>query len=91
MSKNLLFQNCQTECEAKLYLKYCDCVLYYLPRFSDDVAICGRKDTECVNSVARSLQAKVNASFQCDCLPGCFAVNSYNIILFVQFLLDSSI
>lgn len=46
-----------------------------MPRFSDDIAICGRMDTNCVNAVAHSLQAGSNASFQCECLPGCFAVN----------------
>lgn len=70
-----LLQNCQTECEAKLYLERCNCSLYYMPRFNDDVAICGRVDTACVNSVARLLQAGGNTSFQCECLPGCFAVS----------------
>lgn len=46
-----------------------------MPRFNDEMAICGRKDSGCVNSVARSLQAENNSSSQCECLPGCFAVN----------------
>lgn len=87
--KIVQFQNCQIECEAKLYLNRCNCTLYYMPRFNDDLPICGRKDSACVNSVARSLQAKTNASFHCECLPGCFAVNYATEISISKLLMKS--
>lgn len=83
------FQNCQTECEARLYLAYCNCVLYYMPRFEDDITICGPFATECVSRVTRELQIKTNASFLCECLPGCFAVN-YNTEISLSPLLPRS-
>lgn len=62
------------ECEAKIFLNNCNCVLYYMPRFHDDITICGRSDNHCVNTVVRELQSKTNSSFVCECLPGCFAL-----------------
>lgn len=46
-----------------------------MPRFHDDITICGRSDNVCVNEVTRELQSKSNSSFICECLPGCFAIN----------------
>lgn len=45
-----------------------------MPRFHDDITICGRSDSGCVNQVYRELQQKTNSSFLCECLPGCFAI-----------------
>lgn len=61
-----------------------------MPRFDDEVAICGRSNTDCVNSVTRSLQAKVDASYLCECLPGCFAVNYATEISFSPLLVLGS-
>lgn len=62
------------ECNAKIYLSYCKCILYYMPRFDDDITICGRSDDDCVDRVTKQVQMQVNSSFVCDCLPGCFEV-----------------
>lgn len=60
-----------------------------MPRFSDDIKICGRSDNDCVNNVVRFLQQRLNASFHCDCLPGCFAIN-YNTEISLSPLLSRS-
>ncbi|XP_031626094.1 pickpocket protein 28-like isoform X2 [Contarinia nasturtii] len=75
-------RNCQMECEARIFLTNCDCVrsrynlsvLYYMPRFHEDINICGRSDNPCVNRVIRELRTKTNSSFICECLPGCYAI-----------------
>lgn len=40
----------------------------------DDVTICGRSDAACVQKVAEKMQEKRNASFICDCRPGCYEI-----------------
>lgn len=62
------------ECSTKIFMLYCKCVLYYMPRFSDDVNICGRSDDVCVKRIHYFMQSKANDTFVCDCLPGCFEV-----------------
>lgn len=57
-----------------------------MPRFNDDVAICGQGNNDCVTTVMRALQAK---TFQCECLPGCFAVNYATEISISQLLFRS--
>lgn len=63
------------ECLGKIYLQWCKCILYYLPRFNDDITICGRSDDECVNNVTDHLQSSMNGSHRCKCLPGCFEIS----------------
>lgn len=46
-----------------------------MPRADDDITICGRIDSACVNEVTRELRLKANSSYSCECLPGCFAVS----------------
>lgn len=72
-----------------MYLKYCNCVLYYMPRFNDDIVICGRSQNNCVNDVTRLIQLRNNASFICECLPGCFAVNYDTEVSMSPLLLSS--
>ena len=62
------------ECNAKIYLTYCGCILHFQPRFKDDITICGRKDEACIDEVTEKIQMQKNASFVCDCLPGCFEI-----------------
>lgn len=64
------------ECLAKIYLKRCNCILYFLPRFTDDITICGRSDNKCVKTVNDQIQSRSNDSLalQCKCLPGCFDI-----------------
>lgn len=61
-----LQQNCQMECEAKIFLSYCKCILYFMPRFEDEITICGRIDEACVRHITSQIQLRKNASFICD-------------------------
>lgn len=63
------------ECLADIYLRLCNCILYYLPRFNDDITICGRSDDKCKNNVTDHLQSQINGSYHCKCLPGCFEIS----------------
>lgn len=70
----LYLQNCEMECQAKIFLEYCKCIRYFLPRLFDNITICGRSDDECVKNVTDQIQTRTNSSFTCDCLPGCFEI-----------------
>lgn len=68
-------KNCELECEARILMQRCSCVLYYLPRFNPDVSICGPKDNFCTNQVQSEIESS-NKSVSCDsCLPACFELN----------------
>ncbi|XP_061391274.1 pickpocket protein 28-like [Musca vetustissima] len=68
-------KNCELECEAKILMKKCSCVLYYLPRIDPTVPICGPNDNRCTTQVQSEIESS-NKSASCDsCLPGCFELN----------------
>lgn len=46
-----------------------------MPRFTDDIVICGRTDDSCVDDVTARINAQKNESFICECLPACFEIN----------------
>lgn len=66
------------ECQSRKIEESCGCVLYYMPRISEDSNICSRKDMACVNNVMLLVELNQNQSFQCSCMPGCFEIN-YNL------------
>lgn len=67
-------QNCQSECETNIYKKYCNCVLYYMPRRHHNITICGQSDSKCVKNVKNAIQTRKNDTFRCNCLYGCHAI-----------------
>lgn len=67
-------QNCQSECETKIYHKHCQCILYYMPRPHHNMTICGHADAECVDRVKMEIQTATNDSFKCNCPYGCHAI-----------------
>lgn len=67
-------KNCEMECESRIYERECNCVLYYMPRISEDVNICGNSDMICTMNIKRLLEQKYNSSYSCTCLPACFAI-----------------
>lgn len=77
------------ECEAKIFLSNCNCILYYMPRFHEDITICGRSDSGCVSQVNRELRLKTNSSFICECLPGCYGI-AYETEISLSPLLERS-
>ncbi|ALC49086.1 ppk28 [Drosophila busckii] len=65
-------KNCELECEAKLLLRDCNCVLYYLPRIDPAARVCGPNDNNCTNRVQTEIESsKTNLSCE-NCWPGCF-------------------
>lgn len=77
------------ECLAKIYLSFCKCILYFLPRLDDDITIRGRSDDVCVQNVTDQIQAQKNSSYVCDCLPGCFEI-SYDAEVLMAPLLQNA-
>ncbi|KAG4079926.1 hypothetical protein HA402_006238 [Bradysia odoriphaga] len=47
----------------------------WMPRFYENIPICGRSNDDCVDDVTNQINARKNSSFFCDCLPGCFEIN----------------
>ncbi|KAH8411236.1 hypothetical protein KR215_000725 [Drosophila sulfurigaster] len=65
-------KNCELECEAKLLLRDCSCVLYYLPRIDPAARVCGPNDNNCTNRVQTEIESS-NTELSCEsCWPGCF-------------------
>uniref|UniRef100_A0A182WSG5 Pickpocket n=1 Tax=Anopheles quadriannulatus TaxID=34691 RepID=A0A182WSG5_ANOQN len=67
--------NCELECEAKLILENCGCVLYYLPKLYEDTKICSRANARCYEQIRSSIAFTANTSISCSCLPGCFEIS----------------
>uniref|UniRef100_A0A182UKS5 Pickpocket n=1 Tax=Anopheles melas TaxID=34690 RepID=A0A182UKS5_9DIPT len=67
--------NCELECEAKLILENCGCVLYYLPKLYEDTKICSRANARCYEQIRSSIAFSANTSISCSCLPGCFEIS----------------
>ncbi|XP_053669881.1 pickpocket protein 28 [Anopheles nili] len=67
--------NCELECEAKLILENCGCVLYYLPKLYEDTKICSRANARCYEQIRNSIALTANTSLSCTCLPGCFEIS----------------
>ncbi|XP_001355676.3 pickpocket protein 28 [Drosophila pseudoobscura] len=65
-------KNCELECEAKLLLRECNCVLYYLPRIDPASRVCGPNDNICTNRVQTEIESSLT-NLSCEnCWPGCF-------------------
>ncbi|XP_052565712.1 pickpocket protein 28 isoform X2 [Culex pipiens pallens] len=67
--------NCEMECEARLILEFCGCVLYYMPKVQEDVKICRKADAACYEEIKASIAFTANTSLRCSCLPGCFEIS----------------
>ncbi|XP_017064505.1 pickpocket protein 28 [Drosophila eugracilis] len=65
-------KNCELECEAKLLLRECSCVLYYLPRIDPMARVCGPNDNLCTDRVQTEIESSMT-NLTCEsCWPGCF-------------------
>uniref|UniRef100_A0A182PGQ2 Pickpocket n=1 Tax=Anopheles epiroticus TaxID=199890 RepID=A0A182PGQ2_9DIPT len=67
--------NCELECESKLILQNCGCVLYYLPKLYEETKICSRANARCYEEIRNSIAFSANTSIFCSCLPGCFEIS----------------
>lgn len=68
-------KNCEMECESRLLIEKCGCVLYYMPRVDEKTNICNRDDWECYEKIKRAIEMAVNDTYECQCLPGCFEIS----------------
>lgn len=69
-------RNCEMECESRLYMQNCKCIMYYMPKINDDANICGRSDQQCLDMMKEKMKLKLNESIECDdCYPSCYAVS----------------
>lgn len=66
-------KNCEMECEANLITTECGCVLYYMPKVTEDVRICNQKDLSCYEKIRFAIESQNNKTWSCaNCLPGCY-------------------
>lgn len=63
------------ECESRILIEQCGCVLYYMPRISDSTTICNRDNWQCYESIKLAIELATNDTFHCNCLPGCFEIS----------------
>lgn len=45
-----------------------------MPRFYDEIPICGHNDLVCITRVRNLVQSKRDKEFACNCLPGCHEI-----------------
>lgn len=62
------------ECESRILIQECGCVLYYMPRINGNTNICNQDDYSCYDGIKFAIESTSNNSFQCNCLPGCFEI-----------------
>lgn len=63
------------ECQSKLLIQLCGCVLYYMPRINENTRICSQNDASCYESAKVTIEVGANHTYHCHCLPGCFEIN----------------
>ncbi|KAG4074411.1 hypothetical protein HA402_000390 [Bradysia odoriphaga] len=68
-------KNCELECQSNLIFEACGCVLYYMPRTSNETSICNRDDYDCYSTTLRAIEFRRNETFTCHCLPACFELS----------------
>lgn len=68
-------KNCEMECESRILIKTCGCVLFYMPRLHEDTEICGHDRMPCAQTMKLAIERVDNHTFTCDCLPGCIEIN----------------
>lgn len=67
-------KNCELECKSRTIEKECGCVLYYMPRLTENTRICSRDDTHCYEAIKLAIESSYNDTFKCKCMPGCFSM-----------------
>lgn len=67
-------RGCDLECKSRTIIKECDCVPYYMPRFTKDTKICSQEDAYCYDQIKLAIDNVFNDTFNCKCMPGCFSI-----------------
>lgn len=63
--------NCEMECQAARYIKYCNCIEPYMPRIYSNATLCGLKDLNCIRNIGFFTESLEQTCAEM-CLPGCF-------------------
>lgn len=63
------------ECESRLLIEVCGCILYYMPPVDENTTICSPANFECYGQIKLAIELAKNDTYQCNCLPGCFETN----------------
>ncbi|XP_072934740.1 pickpocket protein 28-like [Epargyreus clarus] len=66
-------KNCEMECEARIMLDLCKCVLYYMPK-NKTTRVCGKADAKCYNNL-RKYMPEGRARACEECLPACTEIS----------------
>lgn len=77
------------ECESRIILNTCNCIMYYMPRIAPDLNICGPIDWSCYERVKEAMELNLNDSFACSCMPACYAMG-YDTEISISKLLSKS-
>lgn len=78
-------KNCEMECESELTEKACQCVMYFMPRSTEETNICSRSDGVCYEKIKLAIDMSDNETYSCgNCLPGCTEINYMHSISTAQ-------
>lgn len=63
------------ECESRLLIEVCGCILYFMPPVDENTIICGQDKYMCYSKITLAIDLAKNSTFECNCLPGCFEIS----------------
>lgn len=69
-------RNCEMECESHFIEEQCGCILYYMPRTTENSTICKQSDKICYDKfiIDRGSLLEIQNN-TCNCMPACFELN----------------
>ncbi|XP_045454262.1 pickpocket protein 28-like [Melitaea cinxia] len=66
-------RNCEMECEARIMLDICKCVLYYMPK-NKTTRVCGKADAKCYGNLKQYVPSDRELACE-ECLPACTEIS----------------
>ncbi|XP_050353697.1 pickpocket protein 28-like [Nymphalis io] len=68
-------RNCEMECEARIMLDVCKCVLYYMPK-NKTTRVCGKADAKCYSNMKKYVPSGRERACE-ECLPACTEISYF--------------
>nr|XP_026501362.1 pickpocket protein 28-like isoform X2 [Vanessa tameamea] len=68
-------RNCEMECEARIMLDVCKCVLYYMPK-NKTTRVCGKADAKCYGNMKKYVPRGRERACE-ECLPACTEISYF--------------
>ncbi|CAH0713776.1 unnamed protein product, partial [Brenthis ino] len=68
-------RNCEMECEARIMLDICKCVLYYMPK-NKTTRVCGKGDAKCYSNMKKYVPDDSQRACE-ECLPACTEISYF--------------